>query len=71
MEKKFFSVREAAFYSGLSGRLLYQKCKDRELRHYRLNSKIIIKRSDLEELIIQNEVVTSEQLLKKIKEKRK
>lgn len=56
--KHFFSVREATLYSGLSARLIYQKLKDRVLRHYRVNSKIVIDRADLDELITQNEVRT-------------
>jgi len=71
MEKKFFSIREASQFSGLSTRLLYQKCADRVLRHYRVNSKIVIDKRDLEELITQNEVRTSEELRKQLQEKRK
>jgi len=71
MEKRFFSVREAALYSGLSTRLIYQKLTDRVLRHYRVNSKIVIDRADLDGLIMQNEVRTSEELLKQLKEKRR
>lgn len=65
--KRFFSVREAALYSGLSARLIYQKLKDRVLCHYRVNSKIVIDRADLDELITQNEVRTLEQLRKELK----
>ena len=70
-EKRFFSVKEAAFYSGLSARLIYQKTKDRALRHYRLNSKIVIDKADLDSLIMQHEVQTADELLKQLKEKRK
>ena len=70
MEKRFFSVREAALYSGLSARLIYQKLTDRVLRHYRVNSKIVIDRADLDGLIMQNEVRTSEELRKQL-ERRK
>ena len=71
MEKRFFSIREASQFSGLSTRLLYQKCADRVLRHYRVNSKIVIDRADLDELIVQGEVRTSEELLKQLKKRRK
>ncbi|MBA7479669.1 hypothetical protein ES707_15105 [subsurface metagenome] len=70
MEKRFFSVREAALYSGLSARLIYQKLTDRVLRHYRVNSKIVIDRADLDGLIMQNEIRTSEELRKQL-ERRK
>lgn len=71
MEKRFFSVREAALYSGLSSRLLYQKLKERELRHYKVNSKILIEKKDLDSLIIQGAVMTSDEIRKKIREKRR
>ena len=70
MDKRFFSVREASAYSGLSVRLIYQKLADRFLRHYRVNSKIVIDRKDLDGLIMQNEVRTSEELRKQL-ERRK
>ena len=69
-EKRFFSVREAAVYSGLSGSLLYKKLKERALRFYTVNSKIIIDRADLDELIIQGEAMSNDELLKKIKERK-
>ena len=69
--KRWFSVREASFYTGISARLIYQKLTDRVLRHYRVNSKIVIDRKDLDGLIMQNEVRTSEELLKQLKEKRR
>lgn len=71
MDKRFFSVREAAQYSGLSATLIYQKLTDRVLRHYRVNSKIVIDRKDLDGLIMQNEVRTSEELRKQLEEKRR
>jgi len=54
-EKRFFSVREASVYSGLSASLIYQKLKEEALRHYTVNSKIVIDRADLEQLILQRE----------------
>lgn len=54
-EKRFFSVKEASFYSGLSPSLLYQKLKEEALRFYTVNSKIVIDRADLEQLILQRE----------------
>lgn len=52
VEKRFFSVREAAVYSGLSASLLYQKLKEEALAFYTVNSKIVIDRADLEQLIL-------------------
>jgi len=66
MDKRFFSVREAALYSGLSVRLIYQKLTDRVLRHYRVNSKIVIDRKDLDAMVMQNEVRTGEELRKQL-----
>lgn len=71
MEKRFYSIKEGSLYSGLSARLLYQKCKDRELRYYKVNSKILIDRKDLDGLIIQGAVMSNEQLRRKLKEGRK
>lgn len=71
MDKRFFSVREAALYSGLSVRLIYQKLTDRVLRHYRVNSKIVIDRKDLDGMVMQNEVRTIEELRKQLEEKRR
>lgn len=70
MEKRWFSVREAVVYSGLSSRLIYQKLTDRVLRHYRVNRKILIDRKDLDGMVMQNEVRTSEELQKQL-ERRK
>ena len=70
MDKRFFSVREASLYSGLSSRLLYQKLKERALRHYRVNSKIVIDRKDLDGMVMQNEMRTGEELRKQL-ERRK
>ena len=69
MDKRFFSVREAALYSGLSSRLLYQKLKERALCHYRVNKKIVIDRKDLDGMIMQNKVRTSEELRKQLERK--
>ncbi len=70
IQKRFFSVREASAYSGLSARFIYQKLTDRVLRHYRVNSKICIDRADLDGMVMQNEVRTSEELRKQL-ERRK
>jgi len=69
MLKRFYSVKQASFYSGLSARFIYQKLTDRVLRHYRVNSKIVIDRKDLDGMLMQNEVRTSEELRKQLERK--
>jgi len=71
MEKRFFSVREAGIFCGVSSRLMYLKVKERSLRFYKINSKIVFDVEDLIEFVTRNEFVTGEELLKQIKRKRK
>lgn len=67
--KRFYSVKEAANYTSLSRRLLYQKLKDRAIRSYRVGTKIILDRQDLDAFIQRNAVMTSDELRKVLKEK--
>jgi len=71
LEKKFYSVKEAALYCGVSSRLIYQKIKGREIRFYKVNSKIVFDVDDLVEFVKRNEFVTGDELLKQIQEKTK
>jgi excisionase family DNA binding protein len=41
------SVAQAAQMSSLSKRFLYQKCAIKELNHYRLGKRVLIKEEDL------------------------
>lgn len=54
MEKSFLSVAEAARYSSLGPRTLYQLCQDRKLRLYKIGKRIVIDPADLETLIKEN-----------------
>lgn len=54
LQKRFFSVREAAQYSSLSARLIYEIVGRKELRHYRIRKRIVIDSQDLETYIKQN-----------------
>lgn len=56
MERQFFSIRQAAEYSSLSTRFLYEKCQNRELRFSRVGKRIVICSQDLHDFIIQNTV---------------
>ena len=69
MDKKFYSVKQAALYCGVSSRLLYLKIKEREIRFYKINSKIVFDVEDLNEFVKRNEFVTGDELLKQVKEK--
>lgn len=71
MEKKFYNVREAAEFCGMSPRLLYLKKKQREIRYYKIGSLIVFDVEDLIEFVKRNEFVTGEELLKQLEEKRK
>ena len=73
MEKRFYSVKQAAFYSGLSPRLIYQKLKDGDIRYYRaggVQGKIILDRQDIDDFVMRNEFKTSEQIREILKEKK-
>lgn len=54
MEKEFFSVREAANYSSLSARFLYELCQNKEIRFYKIHKRIVIDIKDLNEYIKSN-----------------
>ena len=69
MQKRFYSVRQAAEFCGISARLIYLKVKEREIRFYKINSKIIFDKEDLIEFVTRNEFVTGDELLKQLKEK--
>ena len=70
-EKRFFSVREAAAYSGLSASLIYQKLKEKALMSYRVNTKIIIEKQDLDKLIFQGVSKSEKQLRELIQHSKK
>ncbi len=72
-EKRFYSVREAAFYSGLSRRSIYQRIKDGDIRYYRaggVKGKIVLDRQDIDDFIIANEFKSSDQVRQILKEKK-
>jgi excisionase family DNA binding protein len=69
MQKRFFSVKEAALYTGLSARLIYQKLKERGLRSYRVGKKIVLDVRDIDAFILTNEIKSSDQIRKILKEK--
>jgi excisionase family DNA binding protein len=56
MERRFLSIQEAAKYSSLSTRFLYEKCQNRELRFSKVGKRIVIDSQDLHDFIIQNTV---------------
>ena len=73
MEKRFYSVKQAAFYSGLSPRSIYQKIKDGDIRYYRaggVKGKIVIDRQDLDAFVLANEFKSSDQIREILKEKK-
>ncbi len=70
MEKKFYSVKQAAEFCGISPSLIYLKIKKREIRFYKINSKIVFDVEDLNEFVKRNEFVTGDELLKQLREKK-
>jgi len=70
LEKKFYSVKQAAEFCGISPRLIYSKVKEREIRFYKINSKIIFDKEDLIEFVTRNEFRTGDELLKQLREKK-
>ena len=56
MEKRFFSVQEAAEYSSLSARFLYQACQDRKIRFSKVAKRIVIDSQDLHDFITANTI---------------
>ena len=69
-EKRFFSVKEASVYSGLSPSLIYQKLKEKALQFYRVNTKIIIEKQDLNDLILKGAPKSDKELRKMIKSRK-
>lgn len=51
MEKAYFSVKEAATWSSLSPRFLYELCQNRKVRFFKVGRRIVIAKEDLEGLI--------------------
>ena len=70
MQKKFYSVKQAAEFCGISPSLIYLKIKEREIRFYKINSKIVFDVEDLNEFVKKNEFVTGDELLKQLIEKK-
>jgi len=56
LEKHYFSIKQAAAYSGLSERLLYEIVAEKEIRHFRIRKKIVLGIEDLEKFIEQRAV---------------
>lgn len=56
MEKKFLSVKQAAEYSSLSQRFLYEACQGRKLRFFKVDRRIVIDIQDLLEFITREPV---------------
>jgi len=69
MNREYFSVRTASEYSSLSQRLLYRLVQERTLKSYRVRSKILIKKSDLEALIIQGSLMNKDELREKLQKR--
>jgi|GEM_PF-1509333 len=67
--KRFFSVKEAAVYSSISTRLIYQTLKEQGIRSYRVGRKIVLDIKDLDAFIMANEVKNSDQIRQILKEK--
>jgi len=70
LQKKFYSVKQAANFCGISPRLIYLKVKERSLRFYKVNSKILFDVEDLIEFVTRNEFVTGDELLKQLRKKK-
>ncbi len=54
MERQFLSIKEAARYSSLSTRFLYDLCQNKEIKYYRVHKRIVIAAKDLDEYITRN-----------------
>jgi len=66
MNMEYFSVRAASEFCSLSQRFLYKLVQERELKSYRVRGKILIKKLDLEALIIRGAVMSKEELRRKL-----
>lgn len=51
--------------------MMYLKVKERSLRFYKINSKIVFDVEDLVEFVTRNEFVTGDELLKRVRERRR
>ena len=69
MNIEYFSVRTASAYSSISQRLLYRLVQERTLRSYRVRSKILIRKSDLDALIIKGAVMNNDELREKLQKR--
>jgi len=67
--KRFFSVKEAAVYSSISTRVIYQTLKERGIRSYRVGRKIVLDIKDLDAFIMTNEIKNSDQVREILKGK--
>lgn len=54
MDQRFFSIKEAAKYCSLSQRLLYEVVANKEIRSYKIHTRIVIDVKDLDEYIRRN-----------------
>jgi len=52
----YLSIREASKKTSLGIRFLYELCARKQLRHFRVNRRILIDAADLESLIRRGEV---------------
>ena len=51
MNRHFLSIRQAAEFSSLSSRLLYNLCRDRKIRYFKIEGRIVLDSQDLESFI--------------------
>lgn len=69
IHKRFFSVKEAATYTGLSVTGIYRKLNNRNIRHYQVGGKKILDIKDLDAFILSSEVMTSDELREVLRKK--
>jgi len=50
-EKQYLSIRQAAKFSSLSARLLYNLCRDRKIRYFKIGGRIVLDFEDIENFI--------------------
>jgi len=53
VERQFLSIKDAAKYSSLSPRLLYQLVERREIRSFKVGKRIVLDINDLDQFIRQ------------------
>ena len=56
MDKGFLSIKQAAEFSSLSQRFLYEIVAKREIRSYKIGKRIVLNSQDIEDYIKQNVV---------------